>query len=197
MQLERVVPLDERRIPFVWATGEDFERFERHLRDSEVVTHAEALTRVGNSVLYHVKWATEHETFLNGLGEARGTIMEAHGDSTWSFAVRFRNHADLTRFHQFYQDGEFPVHIERVYTLDEEPRTDYGFGLTPDQREALTLAVERGYFAVPRETKLDDVADELGITRQAASERVRRATETVLRKALVGLVAADFESGDG
>lgn len=197
VQLERVVPLKEGRIPFVWATGETLDQFERVLRSSEVITNVEAVTRIGDSVLYYIEWDTSKETFLNGLGETDGTIMEAHGDSRWSFTVRFQNHRDLTRFHQFYQEEEFPVHIERVYTLDEEPGTEYGFRLTPGQRDALVMAVEDGYFAVPRETKLDDIADQLGITRQAASERVRRGTETVLRKALVGLVAADFDSPNG
>jgi len=193
VQLERLVPLQETRIPFVWATGKDFEQFEQHLRDSEIVKHVEALTRVGDSVLYHVEWDTDKETFLNAVSDMNGTIMEAHGDSAWSFTMRFRDHADLTRFHQFYQDHEFPVHIDRVYAPDEESRTEYGFGLTPEQRETLIMAVEKGYFAVPRETKLDEIAEAVGITRQAASERVRRGAETVLRKSLIGLVAENFE----
>lgn len=124
-----------------------------------------------------------------------GAILEAHGNGEWSFTLRFRDHADLTRFHQFYQAHDFPIHIDRVYAPDESSRTEYGFGLTPEQRETLTLAVEKGYFSVPRETKLDEIAEELGITRQAASERVRRGVETVLRKSLVGLVAENFKPG--
>jgi len=197
VQLERLVPLKEARIPFVWATGQEFEQFEAGLRDSKVVKSFEALTRVGDSVLYYVEWHAEKETFLNGVSDTNGAILEAHGDAQWSFTVRFRDHADLTRFHQFYQDEEFPVHIDRVYAPDETTRTEYGFGLTPEQREALIMAVEKGYFGVPRETKLDEIADELGITRQAASERVRRATETVLRKSLIGLVAEDHRSPSG
>jgi predicted DNA binding protein len=196
VSLERVIPIEQGRIPFVWATGERFDEFEQTLADSEIVAHVEAITRVGDSVLYAVEWHEDKETFLNGLGDAGGTILEAHGDSTWSFTVRFKNHGDLTQFHQFYQAHDFPVHIDRVASLEEEPGTEYGFGLTPAQREALILAVENGYFAIPRETQLEDVGDELGISKQAASERVRRGAETVLRKALVGLVAADFEPPD-
>lgn len=197
VQLERLVPLERDRIPFLWATGAEFEQFEQHLRNSEIVEHAEALTQVGSSVLYYTEWDTTRETFLNGVSDASGSIMEAHGDSTWSFTVRFRDHADLTRLHQFYQDNGYPVHVDRVYSPDETSRIEYGFGLTPEQRETLMLAVEGGYYAVPRETKLDDLAEELGITSQAASERVRRGTETVLRKALIGLVAESFEPVEG
>lgn len=195
VQLERLIPLKQARIPFVWATGDEFDQFEQHLRDSQIVKHVEALTRVGDSVLYYVEWYEAKEAFLNGLADVNGTIMEAHGNESWSFTVRFRDHTGLTRFHQFYQDNNFPVHVDRVYSPDESSLTEYGFGLTPDQREAVTMAVEQGYFAIPRETTLEEIAEELGITSQAASERVRRGTETVLRKSLIGLVAEDHQMG--
>lgn len=196
VQLERVTPLEESRIPFVWAAGKNLDEFEHHLRTSEIVKSVEALTRVGDNVLYYIEWYEDKEAFLNGLAETGGTILEAHGDSTWSFTVRFRDHAHLTQFHQFFQDNDFPVYIERITSLDDGPGSEYGFGLTPTQRDTLIMAVENGYFAIPRETTLDDIAEELDISSQAASERIRRGTETVLRKTLIGLVAADFEPPD-
>ena len=60
------------------------------------------------------------ETLLNGLSGSKRVIIEAHGDDTWSFTIRFNNHSDLTRFHQFYREEGFPVYIEHVYALDEE-----------------------------------------------------------------------------
>lgn len=182
-------PLDTDRIPFVWATGESFGQFEQHLRGSEIVKHVEVLARVGDSILYYTEWYTDEETFLNGGSDTNGTIVGTHGDATWSFPVRFRNHADITVFHQFYQQHDYPVYIERVYAPDEESRIEFGFGLTPEQRETRNMAVENGYFAVSRDTKLDEVAEKSGITPQAASERVRRGVETVLRKSLIDLVA--------
>jgi len=41
-----------------------------------------------------------------------------------------------------------------------------------------------GYFSVPREATAGDVADRLGVTKQAVSERLRRAMETAARRAL-------------
>ena len=196
VQLERLVPIGEDRIPFLWATGQEFKQFEQHLRNSDIIKDVEVVTRVGDSVLYYTEWYTDKETFLNGVSDTNGTIMEAHGDGDWSFTVRFRDHADLTRFHQYYQEHDFPVHIDRVYAPDEESQTEYGFGLTPEQRETLIMAVEKGYFSVPRETKLEEIAEAVEITQQAASERVRRGAETVLRKSLIGLVAENFEPED-
>jgi predicted DNA binding protein len=59
------------------------------------------------------------------------------------------------------------------------------FGLTPDQREALVLALNRGYFATPSEVTLDELADELDISRQALSTRIRRGNESILREVLL------------
>lgn len=59
------------------------------------------------------------------------------------------------------------------------------------------MAVEKGYLDIPCETSLDEMAEGLGVSSQAASERIRRGSETVFRKALIGLMAADFDSSDG
>lgn len=193
IQLERVVPLQEGRIPFIWVTGRNHDEFEHRLKGSEIVTHVEALTRISDSVLYYVEWETDEETFLNGVANNGGSILEAHGDSEWSFTVRFRNSAALTDFHQFYRDEEFPVRIDRISSLGDNLKSEYGFGLTHVQRETLVMAVRNGYFSIPRETTLEEIADELGISSQAASERIRRGAETVLRKALVGLVVTGLE----
>ncbi|PSP24629.1 bacterio-opsin activator, partial [Halobacteriales archaeon QH_10_65_19] len=84
--LERLVPLGESRIPFLWVDRADYEEFEERLRASEIVKQFEALTRVDGSVLYYVEWYPEHETFLNGLYDAGATILKAEGDGTWEFA---------------------------------------------------------------------------------------------------------------
>jgi hypothetical protein len=54
--------------------------------------------------------------------------------------------------------------------------------LTTDEREALRLALERGYFAVPRETTLVDLASELNRSDVQVSEELRQGVATVLRR---------------
>ncbi len=62
-------------------------------------------------------------------------------------------------------------------------RPDSGpdFGLTPVQRETLLLAVDRGYYAIPRECTTLELAEELDISDQAVTERLRRAIVTVVK----------------
>jgi len=56
--------------------------------------------------------------------------------------------------------------------------------LSEPQREALTLAVRRGYYDIPRGCTTAELADELGISDQAVTERLRRAIGTFGRYAL-------------
>lgn len=55
--------------------------------------------------------------------------------------------------------------------------------LTDKQREAVRIAVESGYYRRPRETSLGDLAEAIGVSRSALSQRLN-AVETKLVRAL-------------
>ncbi|WP_435195725.1 helix-turn-helix domain-containing protein [Natronomonas sp. EA1] len=74
-----------------------------------------------------------------------------------------------------------------AYTVEAvEPLDALDTRLTPQQRRALRLAVDRGFYAVPREYELRELADELGVAPSTASETLRRATGTALERYLEG-----------
>lgn len=52
--------------------------------------------------------------------------------------------------------------------------------LTPTQRQLLDLAVERGYFDVPRQVTAAELGEELGVSASAVSDRLRRVESNVL-----------------
>jgi len=58
--------------------------------------------------------------------------------------------------------------------------------LTDRQRECLNVALRAGYFAVPRECTLADVAETLGVDKSTASETIRRGTARVMEAHLLG-----------
>jgi predicted DNA binding protein len=58
--------------------------------------------------------------------------------------------------------------------------------LTDRQREYLTAAHRRGYFDVPRECTLAELADALGVDKSTVSVTLRRGTERVVGQFLVG-----------
>jgi len=57
--------------------------------------------------------------------------------------------------------------------------------LTDRQRECLTVAQQHGYFDVPRECSLSELADILGVDKSTASVTIRRGTARVVEQFLV------------
>lgn len=55
-----------------------------------------------------------------------------------------------------------------------------GETVTAEQRQALTIAAREGYLDILRTGSLESVGQELDITQQAASERVRRGVRNLL-----------------
>ena len=68
------------------------------------------------------------------------------------------------------------VGIERITPLGEERDgpTARQFDLTPAQEQAIRVAHAAGYFTIPREADAGEVAAELGISKSAFLERLRR-----------------------
>ena len=58
-----------------------------------------------------------------------------------------------------------------------------GSTLTETQRELLQSAVREGYFKVPREVSLVDLAEIHGLSDREVSERLRRGLNVVVRDA--------------
>lgn len=186
IELEAIVPTGGRVVPYFWATGEDFEAFERHVLSDPDIGSITQLDQIDDTALYRGEWSHEVDGLLTGLVETEAVVLEVMTTKEgWHFRARFLNHDLLGEFYNFCTERDIPIHVERVYTLTEASRAGRIFELTPEQREAIVLAVQYGYFKVPRETTLTEIADELAISQQAASKRVRRGADKVLRGALL------------
>ena len=79
-------------------------------------------------------------------------------------------------------------HVPRPYELQSLVETDETADLLTDrQREVLEVALREGYFAVPRECTLEELADGLGIDKSTASGILRRGERRVLTQVLTGV----------
>lgn len=188
LELERVVPTGDMTMPFIWATGENHETFEEQVRNQPMVKEFLALDRVDDRGLYRIEWTEKPMDLIEGIAATDAVVLEARGNDSWRFRLRFLDHDQLSKFHNIVIEQSIPIHIERTYTLTEEFDEGYRFGLSPEQRKALILALRQGYFETPSETSLDELADELGISRQAVSERIRRGNQSILREVFLSSV---------
>jgi predicted DNA binding protein len=75
------------------------------------------------------------------------------------------------------------VRLRRVYPVGpESPAAETRWDLTPAQAEALRAARSMGYFAVPKASTAADVAAEVGISKSAFLERLRRGQASVFEQ---------------
>ena len=187
VELDRIVPLGAVHVPYLWveAGDEALAAFEAGVEGDEHVERLVRLDRVDGRTLYRVEWAETESGLVNGIREADAAVVEAVGRDRWRFRLRFRDHDRLAAFYDYCTAHDVPLHLDRVYTPAEAADEGRAFELTPAQREALVLALRRGYYATPREVTLSELAADLDISKQALSQRLRRATEQVLVEAVL------------
>lgn len=83
--------------------------------------------------------------------------------------------------------GNETVKLRNVALVDTEVvESAYRlWNVTERQEQCLRTAVEMGYFALPREADASDVAGELGISKSAFFERLRRAERNIFERIFV------------
>ncbi|WP_435154389.1 bacterio-opsin activator domain-containing protein [Haladaptatus sp. DFWS20] len=182
IELERIVPTGEQTMPFFWIIGDDPASVADVTVTDSLVDSIETLGETENGVLCRTKWSADGGIH-NILTEQGATLLHAEGNRDgWLFRVRFPDHETTTRFREACDDASISYEVRRIYSFSNLPIQQYD--LTEEQREALVTALESGYFRVPREASLSEIAETLDISPQAASGRLRRGLERVLDSTL-------------
>ena len=185
-EIERVVAHEtERVMPFVWATGEtDRESLDEALSADPSVENFTELAAFDDEWLYRMEWVEDIRIVLHILLDQEGTVLNADGrDEQWQLRILFPDRDSLSATYDFCREEDLSMTVERIYELGGENRDRYG--LTELQHETLVAAVEAGYFDIPQQSTLDDLAADLGITHQALSERLHRGHKTLIENALI------------
>ena len=182
--LETMVPLGERTVPFFRVRG-GADAFERSVDSHEMVTNIHLVSSHEEEILYALDWEISNDSFFAGLIEETATLLEARGvTDTWTFELRFKTHDSLSAFQEHCNDHSVPIDVIRLYN-PTKPTASPWYGLSPQQRQALSLAVEEGYYSIPRDVSTVEVADRFDISDQAMVERLRRATRNLVMATLL------------
>lgn len=181
----RLVPFLGHFLPFLWVRGEPepVRRFERRARNDEAVESLTPLETGSAPRLYRVTWSASRPPLVEALDGAEVVVrrIESHDDE-WCVHLLGLEPRSLAVFGERCADRGVPLTIDRLSPACS-PEGAPTFGLTPTQAEALRVALNQGYFDVPRGATLDELGDELGITRQAVSLRLRRGTRRLVEAA--------------
>lgn len=196
VEVERMVAdPDDRTMPYLWTTDADPDRVGGALQADPTTTAAVELDRTSGGTLFRVRWADEVRETVRCLLQSDPVVLTGSASARgWEFQLRFERRADLAVLQGGLDGADADAELQRLHP-PETPTVDGQFALTAKQREALTAALEAGYFAVPRDATLADLAGDLGISSQALSKRIRRGHEAVCRQVLT-LGPGSYADGD-
>lgn len=173
----------EQVLPFLWVRGGETAAFEAAAADDPTVADLAAIEETEDAGLYVVHWAEDVAAFVDQVVDLNGVVMEAAAwEGEWRLTFRFPDEAEVDEFRSFLEERSLPYEVRRVY--DEDAATHREYDLTPGQREILLVGLEMGFFEVPRDATLPELADRLGVSSNSASQRLRRATRNLVRNAL-------------
>ncbi|MFC7079793.1 helix-turn-helix domain-containing protein [Halorussus caseinilyticus] len=186
---------DVRRMPdssqkFVfWASGDDFDAFESGVEDDPTVADYCLLADLGDRRLYRVTLSESvAERMTHSVAVERDiTFLDVTADTTESrVRARVPNRDALCAYRDACREMGFPFRLVGIYDESETNADGQQYGVTTPQREALVCALAAGYFDVPRRTTLTELAEDLGISDQALSARLRRGQASLVENALDG-----------
>lgn len=184
VELERLIPHDTLIIPYFWVRGVEAEDIEAAFEAHAGVVDVDLVDSVDSEFLMRAEWEGEYFGILSALAEANVAVLSGVGTKDgWHFEVRGEGREAISEFRTICQNHDIQIDITTVHAL--LPIQGEGYELTDTQREAMVLAYEMGYFDSPREASLEDVADELGITQQSLSSRLRRGHRRLIASTLI------------
>lgn len=171
-------------LPLLWTTTDDHAALQTALSADPSVETAQQLLQADSRRLYRFHWSDDVHLICRVLLGPETVLLEGFGsDSSWTFELLFPSREVLSRVCERCDLYDVQYSIDRIQGLEDDRGDDQRtarFGLTPEQHEAIVVAYKHGYFAVPRQITLDELAAHLDISHQALSERLRRAHDTLL-----------------
>lgn len=178
VEIERLVPLGERLLPFFWVSNGSTDHIESELASQSTVESAERLTTVDDRHLYQVTWTPDVNGPIDALLATEGVILEGKGlAGRWELRLRFPDHDALHEFSERCTEQGISIEVKGIYNPHTPTIEDR---LTQTQWQTLVTAYELGYFEVPRSATLSDLASHFDVSEQAISQRLRRAMNAVV-----------------
>lgn len=164
----------DRVMPFLWAGGAEAGALLESLEADSSTENVELLAEFDEETLFRMEWMAHIRLILYVLLEENATIVDAEGHHTaWRFRILFPEHESVSTTHDFCEEYDIDLEFERIYQLSGSFRRGQ-YGLSEAQYETLQEGYRRGYYEIPREIELQELADVLDVSHQSLSEQFRR-----------------------
>jgi HAMP domain-containing protein len=185
IEIERVVPTNEAILPYFWVRNVPVNRVQTTLEAQGALESFTIVDDLGEQGLVRARWNPDVEGVFTGIVETDLTVLSATGtQEEWRFEFRAESPDQIGAFQQYCANHGINGELIRLHGAGRDDAAGQ-YSLTSEQREALLLAFNRGYFEFPRESTLDELATELGIARQSFGDRLRRGHKNLIGDTLV------------
>ncbi len=174
---------DGRTMVFFVAESAPFDALEQALEADPTVTNPVRVEQYPRKRVYRATLTDLAVRFTSQIVANGGRILTlSSGHSGWVIRTRFPDRDGLVAFNQACDDRDISVHVNHLrLAKPDEPTV---VGLTEKQEELLSVAYEAGYFNVPRGISQDELAEKLGVSKSAVSQRLRRAMNELCETSL-------------
>jgi predicted DNA binding protein len=183
--------------PLVWVAGPDRRTVRRALETDPSVTVVAGLDGeppfgdrtldegTDDCWLYRLEFGARSKLFAQIVADGGGAVLEASGrNDRWSVQLLFHSRVAVSECHAAFDRYGFHTEVTRISGSAALGGTQTS--LTDVQHETIHAAYELGYFHVPRQITLEELAAELDVFHQALSERLRRSHAALATAQLSG-----------
>lgn len=179
-------------MPLVWGTGGDQATITEALEDDASTDEVKVCTQIRGASLYRLSWTARVRVVTKLLVAERGAVLSARArDGAWTFRILFPHREAVAAIVESCDRYDVDLQIERIHPMTESSRSGQS-ELTDQQLRTVETALERGYYDVPRKTTLTELSEELDVSHQALSERLRRGHRRLVESTLGSRI--DYES---
>lgn len=186
IEIECAIPTGNATTPYFWADGVAAEEIRPLLGTTTGIEGVELVDTFDGRSLLRCVCDTVHSELFDVVADCDVSLLAAEGTvDGWTLTLRGDGQTAISEFDSASRDAGFSPELCDLHEVTRASSTETA-PVTDRQREALQLAYRRGYFDEPRKTTLDEVASELGISRQALASRLRRGYRTLIRFYVVG-----------
>ena len=166
-----------------WAIGpsETLDRADETVRTDQTVDDVSVLASLEDRRLYRLELtehAAEKVTYTDAIEHGITFLDVRLSGDTVTYRSRVPDRDALNGYRAACERRGLSFTLRRVYGAGPEDRCEYA--LTYRQREVLRSAFSAGYFAIPRQSDLGDLATELDVSEQALSATIRRGVANLL-----------------
>lgn len=147
------------------------------IQADSTISDVQVVDELPARALIRFQWSSDDSPVFELLSKVNAPVIDAEGNRNgWTLNVRFPSSDTLRDFYQICGQRDLGIEIRDAYET-EATSWDERFGLSNKQSETLKTALAAGYFDIPREITLQELAEDIGVSEQAVSERLRRALQ--------------------